>query len=80
MNLHGGDNSDVLNRARVFKKVFPDMEYSNTLPCFVETEPSCTTNEQKVSFEASKAVFGATVEAKRRALNTTHFADGPGGS
>lgn len=26
MNLHGGDNSDVLNRARVFKKVFPDME------------------------------------------------------
>ena len=26
VNLHGEDNSDVLNRAKVFKKTFPDME------------------------------------------------------
>lgn len=41
INIHGGDESDVGHRKEMYKKYFgSDAAWENTLPPFVETEPS----------------------------------------
>lgn len=65
INIHGGDESDVGHRKEMYKKYFgSDSAWENTLPPFVETEPSPLDEEPAKQRVIDKLVHRAFVEAE----------------
>ena len=64
----GGGNTGRLCPDIVYlplAQTFPESEYANTLPCYIEMEETATSIDQKRNFEAAKTVHGAVLQATR---------------
>ena len=80
INIHGGDESDVGHRKEMYKKYFgSDGAWENTLPPFVETEPS-PAQEAAVAVAVVTGRAGRQVRALHR-LDPARVAEvGAGGA
>lgn len=71
INIHGGDESDVGHRKEMYKKYFgSDGAWENTLPPFVETEPSPAQEAAVAGRVVDKLVHHAVFDAELAAIHS----------
>ena len=78
INIHGGDESDVGHRKEMYKKYFgSDSAWENTLPPFVETEPSPMQEDAVRDRVVDKLVHHALFEGELKGIHDFYLPPPP---